>query len=343
MADARGIFQPAAGLRVTAGAQAEFEDLREFNRSEFNFGGGATVSADPPFAATRRNLGGYLQTVIDLGARSLINAGLRADDNEGFGTHVTYRFGAVSSVGAGFRLRGSVGTAFKEPSIRENFANAPFEIGNAGLKPEQSRSWEIGAEWGFAAERATVAINYFDQRFRNLIQYNGAVPAGDANYQNVGKATSRGIEVVADLRPTRQTTVTASYTWLRTTVDDAGFASGPGDVYVEGEPLIRRPAHSVRIDARTRLVEWAGVGLAMSYVGRREDVDFRPFPSVRTTLAAYALLDADLSLELLRQRAGRRGLSAMARVDNLLDKHYQTVVGYRGRGRTVLVGGRAGL
>lgn len=342
-ADARGVFQLAPGLRVTAGAQAEFEDLREFNRSEFNFGGGATVSADPPFAATRRNLGGYAQAVIDLGPRSLVNVGLRVDNNEGFGTHVTYRAGAVSPVGAGLRLRGAIGSAFKEPSIRENFANAPFELGNPDLKPEQSRSWEIGIERSFAAERVTLSANYFDQRFRNLIQYDGAAPPGQPNYQNVGRAASRGIEVVADVRPARQATVAASYTWLRTRVEDAGFGTNAGDVFVQGKPLIRRPAHSARIDGRARIADRVGVGLALNYVGRRDDVDFRPFPSVRTTLGAYVLVDADCSVDLIREHAGRLGLTATARVENLLGERYQTVVGFRGRARTVLLGGRLGL
>jgi len=342
-ADARGIFQPAPGLRVTAGAQVEFEDLREVNRAEFNFGSGAAVAADPPFAATRRNLGGYTQVVLDLGARSLVNVGMRVDDNQGFGTHFTYRAGVVSAVGGGFRLRGSVGSAFKEPSIRENFANVPFELGNPDLKPEQSRSWEVGAEQSLAAQRLTVAVTYFDQRFRNLIQYDGAAPTGEPNYQNVGQATSRGIEIVAELRPARQTTVTASYTWLRTNVEDAGIAAGAGEVFVEGKQLIRRPAHSLRLDGRTRIAGRTGVGLALNYVGQRDDVDFRSFPSTRVTLGAYVQVDGDVSVDLLREGAGRLGFTATARVENLLDSRYETIIGFPGRGRTILVGGRVGL
>jgi vitamin B12 transporter len=341
--DARGIFQPARSLRVTAGAQAEFEDLSEFNRAEFNLGSGATVTEDLPFAAIRRNVGGYAQVGLDLSARSLVNVGMRVDDNQGFGTHFTYRVGVVSAVGGGFRLRGSVGSAFKEPSIRENFANAPFELGNPDLKPEQSGSWEVGAEQSLARQRLTVAVTYFDQRFHNLIQYDGSAPTGHPNYQNVGEATSRGIEFVTELRAARQTTVTASYTWLRTNVEDAGFAAGAGDVFVEGKPLIRRPTHSLRFDGRTRIADRAGVGLAVNYVGERDDVDFRGFPSVRATLGAYVQVDADASVDLLRPRAGRLGFTATGRVENMLDSQYQTVIGFPGRGRTVLVGARIGL
>ncbi|HMV32237.1 MAG TPA: TonB-dependent receptor, partial [Gemmatimonadales bacterium] len=161
-ADARGIVRLGRLGQLTAGAQAEFEQLEEFSTS------GA------PFDASRRNVGTYAQAVVDLGTRVLLNAGLRLDDNQKFGTHATYRLGAIYAVTGRLRLRGAVGSAFKEPSLRENFAQSPFEVGNPDLEPEQSRSWELGVEQGLAGGAVTLAVTYFDQRFRNLIQYDGA-------------------------------------------------------------------------------------------------------------------------------------------------------------------------
>ncbi len=339
-ADVRGIFQPTERLRLTVGGVAEYQELRQLSRSEYDFGFGRTLQADPPFSPSRRNAGLYAQGVVDVTSRLLLNLGGRLDDNQEFGTHGTVRAGAVAALGAGFRTRGSVGTAFKEPSLRENFIQGAFELGNPDLKPEQSTSWELGVEQTVAGGAATFAATYFDQYFRDLIQYNGGVATGVPNYQNIARATSRGLELSANVRPIRNLTLAASYTYLKTNVDDAGFASAVGGVFENGKPLIRRPRHSFRLDGRARLRERLSLGGAVTYAGRRDDVDFSSFPSARTSLPSYTLVDADAAFDLTRPGAGRIGLTATLKVENLLDAGYQTVFGFRGRQRGVFGGAR---
>src|SRR5437879_489285 len=89
---------------------------------------------------------------------------------------------------AAVRLRASVGTGFKEPTFYENFARG-FVTGNPSLDPERSRSWEAGIE------RGGIAVAYFNQRFRDLIEYNPAPPAGQPNYFNVDGAVAGGLEI----------------------------------------------------------------------------------------------------------------------------------------------------
>ncbi len=330
-ADARGIVRLGRLGQLTAGAQAEFEQLEEFSTS------GA------PFDASRRNVGTYAQAVVDLGTRVLLNAGLRLDDNQKFGTHATYRLGAIYAVTGRLRLRGAVGSAFKEPSLRENFARSPFEVGNPDLEPEQSRSWELGVEQGLAGGAVTLAMTYFDQRFRNLIQYDGAAAPGAPNYANVARATARGLEFTGEFRPAPTLALSASYTRLTTRVDDPGFSAGAGDVFVDGAELIRRPRHSARLDGRARLADRLGLGLGVTYLGERADVDFRPFPSVRTRLRGVVTLDADAALDLLREAAGQPSLAATFRGENLTGARYSTVVGFRARGRALFAGFRVGM
>ena len=341
--DARGILQIGQGVRMTAGVQAEFQDLREFSRSEFNFGGGPTVSADPPLGAARRNVGFYGQALVDVGPRVLLNLGARVDQNQKFGTHGTYRLGGVLRLTQRLRLRAAAGSGFKEPSLRENYVETAFEVGNPDLKPEESRSWELGVEHSLLNGMVTVSASYFDQRFRNLIQYNGTAAPGTPSYENVAKATARGVELTGAFRPGHGISLTGSYTYLKTRVDDAGFSTAPGDVFVDGQPLIRRPRHSTRLDGRARLGERATLGVAASIVASREDVDFRPFPSARTTLPAYVTVDFDAAVDLLRAAGGTPGVTATLRVENLFDERYETVVGFPARGRAVLAGAKVGL
>jgi vitamin B12 transporter len=336
-ADARLAWERSR-MRMTLGAIAEFEDLRETSQSLFNFGSGVTPSTSE-FDAARRNVGFYGQAIADLTSEMLVNLGARVDDNEGFGTHFTFRLGAVHQVGNTTRVRASMGTAFKEPSLRENFAVSPFERGNPDLDPERSLTWEVGIERGFFDQRVQVSATWFDQRFKDLIQYRSPVSPFDTTYFNVPRAISRGLEAAVVLRPVNDLHFSVSYTRLTTRVDDSGFETQPGDVFVEGKRLLRRPTHTVNADARYHLARRGSLGITVSHTGNRDDVDFRPFPSVRVQLPGYTLVHADFSIALPLRRGGV-DISPTLQVENALDEQYDTVIGFRARGRTFLAGAR---
>ena len=81
------------------------------------------------------------------------------------------------------------------------------------------------------------------------------------------------------------------------------------------------------------------LGAAVSYVGKRPDLDFSQFPSPRVTLPAYTKTDLSAEYPLTGRRLGR--LTLNARIDNLFDKRYNEVFNFTSPRRTVLVGGRA--
>jgi outer membrane receptor protein involved in Fe transport len=76
----------------------------------------------------------------------------------------------------------------------------------------------------------------------------------------------------------------------------------------------------------------------MTYVGRRDDVDFNL--SQRVELPAYAIVDIGAELEILQGGPGRPTLAGTLRVENLFDEEYDQVVGFPGRPRGVFGGAR---
>ena len=111
------------------------------------------------------------------------------------------------------------------------------------MKPERVISWEFGLDQGLFGDVATLRATYFDQRFEDLIQYTFAPPNPmDSNYFNVGAATSRGMEVGADVE-IGSAQASAAWTWLDTEVIDSGFESGLGASFVEGEALLLSLIH----------------------------------------------------------------------------------------------------
>ena len=123
---------------------------------------------------------------------------------------------------------------------------------------------------------------------------------------------------------------------LDTEVSESG--AGASVAFQPGDPLLRRPADAGTLGLDVWPAAAVRAGARITWVGRREDVDFNAFPAERVTLDAYALLD--LTLEF--RPATAFPLAATLRLENALDEEYQTVVGYAGRGRAVFLGVRAG-
>jgi outer membrane cobalamin receptor len=76
-------------------------------------------------------------------------------------------------------------------------------------------------------------------------------------------------------------------------------------------------------------------------VGRRDDLDFGTFPTVRVVLPAYTRFDLWSEMSLWRA-AGGSAVSLTLRVDNVAAARYAEVHGFPAPGRRVLVGVRAG-
>ncbi len=311
---------------ISAGVSWEEAEASSTYSAETSFG---PFENDADFG--RSTLGYYGQLLSEPVDGVHLTLGGRLDDSDTYGTFETYRVGLAVEPLAGTRVRGALGRGFKEPSFMQVFGSGFGDVGNPALEPERARSWEVGVEQSLAGGSA--AATWFDQRFEQLIQYTFSPPEpGGPSYYNVGAARSRGLEVEARARGGR-VSVTASYTYLETEVLDPGLATDAG--FVEGEPLLRRPAHAGTLDARYRLANGA-VGLSVNAVGDREDLDFAAgFPAPRVTLPGYATLD--LSAEHVVPLPGP-AVTALLRVENALDAGYQSIAGFPGLGRVIRLG-----
>jgi vitamin B12 transporter len=228
----------------------------------------------------------------------------------------------------------AAGNGFKAPTFSELFARSAFEVGNPGLRPERSRSLEAGL--AMTAGNATLGLTAFDQQYRDLVQYVSAAP-GEPTYANLGAAISRGVEVTAHWQPTPGLTVEGQWTILRTAVTDTGAASSA--TFAEGQRLLRRPAQTLAVVLVARPGRTIA-SLGLFWTGERDDADFGAFPAARVTLPAYLLVNGALSLPLASPAGAWPGLAVQVRGENLLDQEYEQVVGFPGRGRTMLAGGR---
>jgi vitamin B12 transporter len=333
-ADLRADVHPGRAI-VSLGGNVEREQARNRSESQFQTFPASTTT----FAAHRTNKSAYAQVIGTVVERLTYTASGRVDETATYGTFKTGRASLAWQLAANTSVRAAVGNAFKAPAFEETFSSS-FTIGNPDLEPERTTSWEASAEQRVGG-RAVVSATYFDQRFRDLIQY----VLGDASTefrgtnQNLGAATARGVELEARSPVIGNFGVGANLTLLRTRVTDAG--NGAFGTFVSGERLLRRPTQTAALDATYRLRSGSRIGAVVRYVGKRDDRDFAN--DVRVELPSHTLVDLSGEFALSALWPGFSPITITARVENAFDHEYQTAFGFDAPGRRVLIGARASL
>lgn len=314
---------------VTAGGEYAREAERSTSLSQSEYG-----DSPDAFAASRETRAAYAQVLGETG-RLAYSLGARLDDNSAFGTFRTMRLGAAWRLAPGTRVRASVGNAFKAPSFYENFATG-FVLGNPALRPERTRSAELGVE-SLLGSVAIVRVTGFTQRFRDLIQYTGAPPTPTApNYYNIAEANAGGIEVEATLPRVLATAVTAGYTWTDTRVVDAGYDTDPWANFVGGGRLLRRPEHVFTLHLLRTMRDVGTFSVNLTRTGTREDRDFAAWPPAVVMLPANTMVDLGAELRLpARFPADAR---VQLRAENVANARIEQVAGFVTPGRTLYAG-----
>ncbi len=269
------------------------------------------VDSDTPYEVERRvNRGLFGQWQGSFGAHSL-QAGLRRDDDDQFGGKTTGSALWGWNFTRALRLTASYGTAYKAPSFNELYYPG---FGNAGLDPENSRSFELGLRGKH--RRGGWALNAFQTRVDDLIAYDptlvdAAHPFGQPN--NIEAARIRGLEATGDVQVAGWS-LQGALTWLDPRNDSHDFN--------HGNVLARRARRSGRIDVDRDFGAFSiGAGVYAAS-GRYDD----PANSVR--MGGYSLVD------LRAAYAIDRDWSVQASVANAGDRDYETAAFYRQPGRS---------
>lgn len=332
--EGRVAFSLPSDVTLTVGATYEQEHENSSNGS--GDVGGPTSETDS-FDASRHTIAYYSELIGKLSDRLTYTVAGRVDDNSEYRRFDTYRLGMNIAVIPAVRIRGSLSTAFNAPAFNQ-IRPTLFTVGSPNLRPEKSRSAEIGLVSNIRPDLFQVSASYFNQKFSDLIQFvNGGPPDFLGSFANLTGATSNGYEAELQVTPVKNLRGTVSYTVVNPHVTEVDPAFEGTDR--PGDELIRRPTHSGAFIVSYSRPWGVSLGAAVSYVGKRPDSDFSQFPSPRVTLPAYTKVDLSAEFPLTSLRRG--GLSLNARVDNVFNKRYEDVFNFSTPRRTFLIGGRA--
>ena len=235
-----------------------------------------------------------------------INA--RHDDNSQFGEKTTGLLGYGYQISPEWRVRGSIGSAFKAPSFNDLYWPGS---GNDELEPEVALNREAGLRWSDGGHN--VDVTYFNNKVKRLIDW-APTPSGRWKPSNVGLARLEGVELAYAVN-------IAGYD-LRTGIDYLDAEDG------EGNRLTRRARVSgfARIDKAAGQWNWGVEWNGASH--RYED------EANTDRLAGYGLLNAYAHYQVARD------WRVEMRANNLLDKDYQLARAYQTDGTNVFVGVR---
>jgi vitamin B12 transporter len=275
------------------------------------------------FAETLNTLAFFGQDEVSLFDRVFLGGGLRWEDNDVFGTSLTGRASAAVVVNeTGSKLRFAWGQGFRAPTINDLFFPG---FSNPGLKPEQSTSWEVGADQRLWHDRIRFGVTYFHQNFTELIQFVFDPTTFLFEPQNVGKARIQGVEAYGSLDPVPWIGFYANYTYLDATDLDTG------------EQLARVPKNAG--NAGVTVTPWSRLTLFVqaNVVSSQFESDFAG------RNPGYHRIDAGGTYLVLGQHGRLNRLELTVRIQNLTNQKYDEVLGFPAPGISALVGLRAYL
>lgn len=225
----------------------------------------------------------------------------RFEDHDAFGSKTTWNAEYGFELFASSRLIAAAGTGFRAPDASDRFGFG----GNPDLRPEEAVNYELGLHQLIGTTQ-TLDLRVFRNDVKDLISVEFSPdndPDTDFGFRavNIDRARNQGVELTYRLE-VGNSSVTLT-----------GIAQDPED-RADGSRLLRRAKRSAALKMSHR---WgpADIGVDLLASGDRADVG-------GVTDGGYALINL-----IGGYRLGEHW-QLRTRIENLLDKDYQTAAGY---------------
>lgn len=276
---------------LTFGGQYKLEDFVDDTNGLIGNSPNAVRNVDRWIAAL------FIEAEWSLTDKLNLTTGLRYDDDELFGGHVSPRVYANYHLDPQWTFKGGVSTGYKQPSLTqatEGFGRgtggggspAPHSralmIGSEDLDPETSTNYELGFVFDNTAGDFTASAMLFHTQFEDKIAEDRFCdPGGERNdpstwqcgyadndylflstYRNIDEAEMQGVELTMgyDITPTLR--LSSSYTYTDSEQKTGEFA---------GEPLNKIPEHMFNVGLDWAASERLDLWLQGNYRGETSD------------------------------------------------------------------------
>ena len=288
-------------------------------------------SSIPGGQADTENYGVFAEAVYSPSDMLDVIGTIRHEDNSQFGNKTTGKLALSYRPNEALTLRGVAATGFRAPVPSELYSAFPSSeyFGNPNLKPEESLSVEVGADYD-VSEATRIGATIFKNEIDNLVQYAPCPYTDPANFDfscqtgtfstvenTPGTSSYRGVEFSLQHSFSDRASMSLAYTYL-----DAKTAAGAR--------LPRVARHELFLGADIALSDRLSSQLGVTHVAGRPDST-----SPAQAMPDYTVVDLSFEYDLSSD------VSASLALHNLFDEQYQTVAGYGTSDRAIFFGVRA--
>jgi vitamin B12 transporter len=309
----RMTWSPSDMFSTVVGGETQGERASSFYRSDGAFG----PFEDTFYGREARTNSVYAESRLSYNKKAYLDAGVRHDNHSIFGGKTTFKVAPAVHLLDTTKLRGSVGTGFKAPSLVQLYSS----YGNRDLQAETSTGWDVGLDQDIVKDTLTTSFTFFNTDYDELITFNPSTFI----LENIDNATTQGFEVGATYQMHQDLSVRLAYTYTDT------------ENKTTGEGLLRRPRNKNSLTVAYAPITNMRAQLQWRVYSSRFDNDFNSYPPERVSLGGYGIVDLALSYKL------GDSTELFGRVDNLFDKEYQDVLGFGTMGAAAYAGVRVEL
>ncbi len=237
----------------------------------------------------------------------VLSQALRYDTFSAYENKLTGKLGVKYFVNDNLNIYTNIGNGYLAP----NMTNMINQWGkpNFDLKPEKSESINLGVKF------YGLNVNIFKNKIKNMIITDGASWPAPAQYINEkGTSKFKGIEISYQKLFFDKLLLGGNYTYV-----DAKDA--------DGKRLDKRPRYQVGLNASYSATKKLILNANGTYVGSREEFG--------NETGRYLLANANINYKI------NKTWNTYFKVNNILDKEYQTVYGYATARRSFYLGVKA--
>lgn len=340
-----GTFLPRFGSRVASFTSSDFPGEPYANNTDRIFGtyelrgqvrqhsltAGGDIEKEtgdlgtvgfPPLSPERTSYGAFVQDQIAFSSRAFATLSARIEHNGSTGTtlvpHGSIALVAARTAEVTLTVRASAGAGIKAPSFFESFGTSSFALGNPDLKPERARTYDGGVDLQ-VRENFKLQATYFHHQYLDQIAYTiVSFSPFRGTYENLGETRASGVEFSGEWRPSTHLRLLGNYTHQNSEIV---LSTSSDPQLAVGKELRRRPKNQGSISAEAT-VSRATLSATLVSVGKRADSDFLGIGLLENP--GFTRVDLRAAVRV------HPNARLLGTIENVGDKSYQEVLGYRG-------------